>query len=80
MVGNLAELVGDWEQRGVGCGSWGSFSDDIMCVIGADTASGPSVYVRGGDFANGTAAGVFAIYNLDHPQDFGGYFGFRCVR
>jgi sulfatase-modifying factor enzyme 1 len=44
MVGNVSELVGEWVPLSTHpCGTWGNFSDDIQCLVGADTTlAGPA--------------------------------------
>jgi len=81
MVGNLWEAVADWVPRSTGCTSWGSFSDDYMCLAGADpTATGPAPLGRGGNFLDGTHAGVFAVWALADPTGSIDRVGFRCAR
>ncbi|MFN8545085.1 MAG: SUMF1/EgtB/PvdO family nonheme iron enzyme [Candidatus Binatia bacterium] len=86
MVGNVEEWVADWMPFGTGCPGWGigpgggTFTDDIMCMVGADGTRGPGVLVRGGYYNEGTDAGVFTIlsdYLLQYPED---SHGFRCAR
>ena len=81
MVGNLWEWVADWAPLSTNCPGWGGFSDDAMCLAGADTAAGPGALIRGGfGFNSGTGAGVFAIFGDNPPSrsEFG--FGFRAAR
>ncbi len=69
-----------------GVPGWGSFSDDTMCLAGADAASvglgtfGPGALGRGGNFIDGTAAGVFSVFGLAGPTGFNNRVGFRCAR
>lgn len=52
-----------------GCTSWGSFSNNGMCLSGASTtAQGPGALVRGGEltFTPTAEAGVFDVY-AQHP-------------
>jgi hypothetical protein len=79
MVGNVWEWVGEWVPRSNACPvGWGGFSDDHMCLAGADTNVGG--ILRGGQFGMGTAAGVFAVDGTSPPQDQSGDHGFRGVR
>jgi hypothetical protein len=81
MVGNLWEWVGDWVPRSTGSANWGGFSDDEMSFVGADPApGGPGVLARGGDNANGTAAGPFAVDGGNLPTSGESDVGFRCAR
>ena len=81
MVGNLAEWVADWVPRSVGfCGSWGAFSDDQQCLVGAATTGAPGALIRGGNFAVGTDAGVFAVHGLNAPSSAFNGIGFRAAR
>lgn len=79
MVGNAGEWVDDWVQLGSsGCPGWGDFSDDSMCLSGADpTRLSPGAILRGGDFVFNS--GPFNISALppfvDDP-----FVGFRCAR
>jgi hypothetical protein len=40
----------------------------------------PAALARGGDFSDGTGAGVFALDASDAPSDSGVDIGFRCAR
>jgi hypothetical protein len=90
MVGNLQEWVADWVPRAVavascapvpGYNSWGSFSDDLQCLVGAATAGPPGVLVRGGSFFSGPVpAGVFYVVAGGGPQESSPTGGFRCTR
>jgi formylglycine-generating enzyme required for sulfatase activity len=79
MVGNLYEWVADWVPRSTDCPGWGGFSNDVMCLAGADTTAGPGALLRGG-FAFGSAAGPLAVVGGDGPSDAHGGIGFRCTR
>ncbi len=80
MVGNLGEWVADWVPRSTTCGSWGSFSDDFQCLAGAATTDPPGALLRGGDFGDGTAAGVFAVAGGAAPSRTLTSLGFRAAR
>jgi len=81
MVGNVYEWVADWVPRSTGCSSWGTLSDDSMCIAGASTtANGPGALLRGGDFGSGNEAGPLTISANFGPTNFGPSIGFRCVR
>jgi formylglycine-generating enzyme required for sulfatase activity len=86
MVGNLYEWVSDWVPLSTTCPGWGSgffFNGDFQCFAGADTSSvggGPGALMRGGDFDNGSDAGVFAIRGSLQPSGSDQFLGFRCGR
>ncbi|MCX8072230.1 MAG: SUMF1/EgtB/PvdO family nonheme iron enzyme [Candidatus Binatia bacterium] len=80
MVGNLWEWVADWVPLSTGCASWGSFTNDSMCLAGADTTSGPGALVRGGAFDPLSGAGPLAVLGYLLPQSSYGDVGFRCAR
>src|SRR5439155_21423530 len=72
MVGNLSEWVADWVPLSTVCPGWiqpgfPPFSDDSMCLAGANSSADPGALFRGGDFTLGTGAGVFAINGLNNP-------------
>jgi hypothetical protein len=50
-----------------------------MCLAGADADFGPGALLRGGDYNNGTGAGVFAV-DTRVPSTFDKDFGFRAAR
>lgn len=80
MVGNLWEWVGDWVPRSTGCLPTTLFADDLNCLAGADTSSGPGALVRGGSFGFGAGAGVFSVVGGVTPAQQFGNFGFRGAR
>ena len=82
MVGNTSEWVADWVPASTSCPGWGGFSDDAMCLSGASTTSnGPGALIRGGNFAEGTFAGVFTVTGSLNPSNGSGVpVGFRCAR
>ena len=66
--------------RSTACPGWGGFSDDSMCLAGADPSAGPGALIRGGNFSVGTDAGVFAVTGLDPPSGASDLPGFRAAR
>jgi len=81
MVGNVHEWVADWLPMSTECPGWDTFSDDVMCVAGADpTRTGPSALMRGGLFSDEAAAGPFSIRADNFASDQVSYIGFRCAR
>jgi formylglycine-generating enzyme required for sulfatase activity len=81
MVGNISEWVAEWVPLSTHpCGTWGTFSDDSQCLVGADTTSGPGALIRGGDFNHGAGAGVFAVFGDNRPFDRLPSIGFRAAR
>jgi len=80
MVGNVGEWVADRVAAPTTCPGWGSFSNDKMCLAGADASIiGPAALVRGGDFHSSSEAGVFEV-NWDQPWHSSYFSGFRCSR
>jgi formylglycine-generating enzyme required for sulfatase activity len=84
MVGNLAEWVADWVPLSTACPGWGGFSDDSMCLAGAnETATSPGALLRGGSFAvffGATTAGPLTVNGSFAPSGSTLFIGFRCVR
>jgi hypothetical protein len=90
MVGNVIEHVQEWVPQSQPCAiqAWTSaayFNDDMMCLYGADTASGtrfPGAVVRGGRFDSVMAAreGIYAITGDIPPTGTITHLGFRCAR
>ena len=80
-TGNVAEWVADWVPRSTACPEWGSFTNDRMCLSGADTtAPGPGALLRGGHFSFGSLAGPLSVFSDLVPSTSSPGFGFRCVR
>lgn len=80
----LWEWVADWVPRSTencGSGSWGGFSDDFQCLVGAATTGAPGALIRGGDSFGFAVAGVFAVQGNISPS-FGDSenIGFRAAR
>ena len=80
MVGNAWEWVADWVPRSTACPGWGAFSDDLMCLAGANETSGPGALNRGGLGSDPSVAGVFTLDASRRPQDASPIIGFRCAR
>jgi hypothetical protein len=81
LVGNLWEWVAEWGALTATC-TTALFpeTDDHNCFAGADPSYGPVALLRGGNFAMGPFAGVFAIAEDSRPSIGGIVGGFRCVR
>ena len=81
MVGNLQEWVADWVPHSTVCVA-ALFAGDFNCLAGASTTFGPGALIRGGHFANGTSAGVFAVDGRGTPSvaGVGIFLGFRAGR
>ena len=92
MVGNVPEWVADWAQRNnVGCTNW---SNEVAIEGGDESCFGsfgglaagsginliPAALFRGGGWAQGTGAGVFAVNATEDPAVFSYVIGFRCAR
>jgi hypothetical protein len=81
MVGNLFEWVADWVPVSTHCPGWGSFSNDTMCLAGANTSGpGPGALLRGGTFFGGAANGPLMVVGTVDPSRSQGFAGFRCAR
>ncbi len=82
MVGNVEEWVADWAPLSTTCPMWGTFSNDLQCFAGANTAAnnGPGALTRGGNFASSSTAGPLAVEAGIPPSGWGNFFGFRCAR
>jgi hypothetical protein len=82
MIGNAHEWAADWVPHSqTVCPGWNGFSDDLMCLAGVNTTSvEPGALMRGGDYRDGSAAGVFAVQGDIGPTDNAGFIGFRCAR
>jgi formylglycine-generating enzyme required for sulfatase activity len=82
MVGNRWEWVADWVPRSTACPGWGGFSDDLMCLAGADATSGPGALVRGGFLILGSPpnGGVFTVDGSNTPSSAVSIIGFRAAR
>ena len=81
MVGNVWELVGDWQEQATLQNNWpsGDFADDASIVGGTGTGR-PGEVFRGGYWHMGGNAGVFAIDVSHDPSGAGPALGFRCAR
>jgi formylglycine-generating enzyme required for sulfatase activity len=87
MVGNVNEWVEDWADRANNCTDWttsaGIPGGDSSCFGGpggAGVSSLPGALFRGGDFADGASAGVFAVDAAIVPSNSNDATGFRCAR
>jgi len=90
MVGNVNEWVADWADRAQSCTDWtsqtGIAGGDFSCFGGPGDPGGnpfnsiPGALFRGGNWKDGTGAGVFAVLAFDGPSGPSDVFGFRCAR
>jgi hypothetical protein len=81
MVGNLGEWVADWMPMSTDCPGWASFSDDSMCLAGANTGKPtPGALLRGGSFLDGSLAGPLCVDGTVEPIRSDASIGFRCAR
>jgi hypothetical protein len=79
MVGNVSEWVADWTHYSNGCATGLFGTGDLNCLADPSENESPGALVRGGDFEQTEAAGVFTVVTgiLDAPRY---YVGFRCAR
>jgi formylglycine-generating enzyme required for sulfatase activity len=82
MVGNVWEWVGSWVDLATGCTNWtGSFGSDRSCVGGNGSLGFfPGGVIRGGYWASGAQAGVFAVQADTLPSSQSAIIGFRCAK
>lgn len=82
MVGNAMEWVADWTDfNSNGCSNWSpTYGSDDRCFGGDGINQSPGPLIRGGDYSDGTDAGVFAVRNDGTPNSLGQGLGFRCAR
>lgn len=81
MVGNLFEWVADWVPVSTDCPGWGGFSDDVMCLAGANPSGpGPGALLRGGAFLLGSTDGPLTVVGTVDPSRSEDFIGFRCAR
>jgi formylglycine-generating enzyme required for sulfatase activity len=91
LIGNVTEWVADWADRSVSCASWpATLGSDFSCMGGPGTTfnpgeegaslSFPGALNRGGNWFDGTAAGVFAVDAGTNPSLRSNAVGFRCAR
>ena len=93
MAGNVAEWVADWIPGTGTAGAWSTgpstagtdYGDDWVRVNaatnqGTNSTGQPSTIYRGGDFDDGTDAGIFAFGGNAAPSLSDASVGFRCAR
>jgi formylglycine-generating enzyme required for sulfatase activity len=81
MIGNVWELVADWDEAADGCANWpAGFGSDDACFSDGTPSRFPGALHRGGDFADGSDAGSFAVSALIQPSDASFHLGFRGAR
>jgi len=81
MVGNVWEWVEDWVPLSTACvQALFGLTGDLNCLAGASTMAGPGALIRGGLFALGADAGVFAVSGSFEPSNALVFVGFRCGR
>lgn len=83
MIGNVWEWVGDWGDLADGATNWSAvFGSDYSAVGGPGSSynNRPGALFRGGDWASGAPAGVFAVNGSFFPSDASSFIGFRCGR
>jgi hypothetical protein len=77
MIGSLLEWVADWGAYVAESGEWawnGDVASRSLQIVG------PNGLLRGGHYANGASAGVFAINGGLPPTSISDSIGFRCGR
>ena len=80
MVGNVEEWLADWVPLSTVCPGWGAFSDDEMCLAGAnEIETAPGALLRGGSFVVSASAGPLRVIDVA-PSRSTRFFGFRCAR
>lgn len=79
LAGNVAEIVGDWEEQATTCGSW--LFGDTFCSGGTGTPDGIGSPARGGYWDFGFPNGGIYHYNasISAAASYGNH-GFRCAR
>ncbi len=87
MVGNVWEWVADWTDLATGSTDWNTsagFTDGDYSGFGGAANSAfahlPGAPIRGGNWNNGTNAGVFAVNANNIPSNSNNNIGLRCVR
>ncbi|HEV7735288.1 MAG TPA: SUMF1/EgtB/PvdO family nonheme iron enzyme [Candidatus Binatia bacterium] len=89
MVGNVNELVADWEDlANAGCTDWtsqtGLAGGDVSCFAGNGSGIAvnriPGALYRGGFWNDGASAGIFAAIAGNTLASASLYVGFRCAR
>ena len=81
MVGNVWEFVADWGPANTTVvPALFDGTGDGNAMGGASEIRGPGALVRGGDFDEGTLAGVFEVVGFLEPSSADITVGFRCAR
>ncbi len=86
MVGNLSEWVADWIPPATDCQPDLFGTGDVNCMAIDPTGTvavsraGPAALIRGGFFAVGVLAGVFAVDGVHPLSNVVSGLGFRCAR
>ena len=86
MVGNVGEWVADWMQPNSAAGgsnSTAQYGEDSITGVNDATPTSrrfPAALIRGGDYNDGTDAGVFALEARRGPAYDSSTVGFRCGR